>query len=1279
MYKYDPNKKIETGIVRGTAYRPETRKFFQARATERQAIEADKFADQKKNWLNVPMKTISRGLDYLSTFNPLESAEAIGGMVKDSLSSAKKFAKAPLEIYRLAQYDKEVKELEDQKKKGKISDQAYASRMNVIGGEAKRLSQEYDPKTAVSDALSAATLFPTGSIAKSLVGEGVKFIARGGVKETIKGITKESLKRSITPTIPKAPGIVSKAFQRATLARPMSTPVGKSLFKASTKLAEGKAISDTFSKVTGREITPVKLMKEGPAREITRVGGMIVSPIPYIGKAFKGISKTKKYIATATETQAGESAFGKYFGKEVMKLIPDKQGRSDIAAQAFRVMKERAIPVNEKNIISHLKDSMNPGIDSLSKSIISNSIKRVLKANGIEKINDASKMTDEMLEGVLKNKKDVKALREAIEEMGKTSITGVHFKTKEEQLKALIVFEYTGVHTGTFLRSADELRNFVNVTYDKIMKGTLDIKGPLKGLKFEGAPVPVTKFKTSEELLETLNKKTAGTIKAIEDMRKAKIEDIGVKGISKVKEEIKDIKEMRRELQKSTRGTRALRTRERAAADAMIKELEKKFVDLSEIAASMKKQAKAKLAIELEVKAKQVFKAQLPKTKALVKAPERVPAFVIKPNKLISGKWDDNRALLGMSKQESSNLYTQGVRDLPKGDVSFMEGRKAELGRTLNKIAEGKLGKLLMPQNSREIYSKIRTKLDASLVKAFGKDIGKAEKVIQKELDEPLVIGVGKFGLKLPIYKPTERELGKKAWRRIISQVTGDSVDSEKVKALAKTMDNDMRTAFVTSMKEAGIPTNLIDKMRSTSGFFNWTFYNLYTLPRFQLRPLFWAQQVPEVYQWGHVRTSKLAADDWARFAGNKQLEFKRTINLKSGSSETQQKVSNFIIGQTEEISGSGARAMEFARRNEANAYGMAIILESDKALNSMPIVRNYLKKHGLKKASEIPILRKKFYGPLKDDAENLGGIIDKYGVGGAKAHLADPTKTVLKKGLEDALFDNAIRDAIKISKPNAYKEAIPLFLYNPNRSMLEKSLHSWPMFPLSYSLKVAERGGGYILEGTAIRSKIFAGIINVFQQAEENENIKKMESKYYNLFNAATSWFPVDPSYDFSTGFLPPFSKMLLRWAENPEYYLDEEKGTERSMKVLWPAYREARGWQQLYNNVKRMQDKVRKSDTMTEAEANKIIEGFRYKEPEKIGKIKMPELPEKPEEPKKKVRDLRTAQEKAFAEKKERRARLLEIKPKKEEEKEKVIPKISVPKTFKPKATPLRPPYSK
>lgn len=1277
MYKYDSSKKTDAGIIRGTAYQPETRKIFQARAAGQQATKADKFAGQKKNWLNVPMKTISRGLDYLSTFNPLESAEAIGGMVKDSLSSAKKFAKAPIEIHRLAQYDKEVKELESQKKKGKISDQAYASRMNVIGGEAKRLSQEYDPKTAASDALSAATLFPTGSIAKSLVGEGVKFVARGGVKETIRGITKESLKRSITPTIPKAPGIVSKAFQRATLARPMSTPVGKSLFKVSTKLAEKKAMVDVFGKVTGREITPVKLMEEGPAREITRVGGMIVSPIPYIGKAFKGVTKTKKYIATATETQAGESAFRKYFGKETMKLVPDKQGEVDIAAQAFRVMKEGAIPVNEKNIISYLKDSINPSIDSLP--MISNSMKRILKANGINKISDISKMTDEALEGILKDKKDIKALKESIEEMGKTSITGVHFKTKEEQLKALIVFEYTGVHTGTFLRSADELRNFVNVTYDKIIKGTLDIKGPLKGLKFEGAPIPVTKFKTSEELLETLNKKTAGTIKAIEDMRKAKIEKIGAKGILKVKEEIKDIKEMRRELQKSTRGTRALRTKERAAADAMIRELEKKFVDLSEIAASIKKQAKIKLDIEMKEKAKKVFEAQLPKTKALVKAPERVPAFAMKPNKLISGKWDDNRALIGMPKEEVSTLYSQGSRDLPKGDVSFMEGRKAELGRTLNKLAEGKLGKLLMPQNSREIYSKIRTKLDASLVKAFGKDVGKAEKVIQKELDKPLVIGLSGFGLKLPIYKPTERELGKKAWRRIISQVTGESVDSEKVKSLAKTMDNDMRTAFVTSMKEAGIPTNLIDKMRSTSGFFNWTFYNLYTLPRFQLRPLFWAQQVPEVYQWGHVRTSKLAADDWARFAGNKQLEFNRTINLKSGSSETQKKVSNFIIGQTEEISGSGARAMEFARRNEANAYGMAIILESDKALNSMPIVRNYLKKHGLKKASEIPILRKKFYGPLKDDAENLGGIIDKYGVGGAKAHLADPTKTVLKKGLEDALFDNAIREAIKISKPNAYKEAIPLFLYNPNRSMLEKSLHSWPMFPLSYSLKVAERGGGYILEGTAIRSKIFAGIINVFQQAEENESIKKMESKYYNLFNAATSWFPVDPSYDFSTGFLPPFSKMLLRWSENPEYYLDEEKGMERSMKVLWPAYREAKGWQQLYNNVKRMQDKVRKSDTMTEAEANKIIEGFRYKEPEKIGKIKMPELPEKPEEPKKKVRDFRTAQEKAFAEKKERRKKLLEIKTKKEEEVKKIVPKISVPKTFKPKETPLRPPYSK
>ena len=1276
MYQYDPSKKTETGIIRGTAYQPETRKAFQARAIGQPSEQADKFAGQKKNWLNIPMKTISRGLDYLSTFNPLESAEAIGGMVKDSLSSAKKFAKAPLEIYRLAQYDKEVKELEDQKKKGKISDQAYASRMNVIGGEAKRLSQEYDPKTAVSDALSAATLFPTGSIAKSLVGEGVKFIARGGVKETIKGITKESLKRSITPTIPKAPGIVSKAFQRATLARPMSTPVGKSLFKASTKLAEGKAISDTFSKVTGREITPVKLMEEGTAREVVRVGGMLVSPIPFVGKAFKEIAKVKKYTTTASEYSSGESAFKKYFGKALddVEIFRNKEARAGAEAYITGVMKEKGIAINEKNIAKFLDDIYSPKIKDLP--MVSNSIKRLLAANGIKKVEDISKMTDEMLEGIIKDKTGIQSIREAIDEMGKVSFTGMHFKTPEEQLKALAVFGHKGVHSGTWRGTVQELRAEIVKSYDEIMKGVRGepkVEGPLRALKFKGAPVPVTKFKTSEELLETLNKKTAGTIKAIEDMRKAKIEKIGAKGILKVKEEIKDIKEMRRELQKSTRGTRALRTQERAAADAMIRELEKKFVDLSEIAVSIKKQAKAKLAIELKEKSEKVFKAQLPKVTALEKAPERIPEFVIKHKKTEWGGWTDKSAKeLGFD-----SLYSQGVRELPKGDVAFMEGRKAELGRVINKFKEGRIGKLLTPQNSREIYQGIREKLDKSVVQAFGKDASKAEKVIHEILGEPLLKAWGKKIV--PIYKPTERELGFKVWKDVVSRVTGKSMDSADVAAMARKLDKDARKAFVTSMTEAGIPTNIIDKMRATSGFYNWAYYNLYTLPRFQLRAGFWWQQIPEVYEWGTVRASKFAKESLIRRSINNQVSLNRTLNRSSELSDTQKIIEGSMLGQTEDITTSGVRGMLFHKKNEANAYGMATVIETDKALNSMPVVKNFLKEHGLKSAEEIPYLRKTFYGPLADDAEELGKIIDKYGFGGAKAHLADPTKTVLEKGREAAVFDNAIREALKISKPNAYKEAIPLFLYNPNRSALEKSLHAWPMFPLSYSLKLAERGGGYILEGTAIRSKIFASIINVSKQAEEDKSMQEMERKYYNLFNAAKAWSPMDPDYDFSTGFLPPFSKMLLRWAENPEYYLDEKDGMERSMKVLWPAYREAKGWQQLYNNVKRMQDKVRKSDTMTEAEANKIIEGFRYKEPEKIGKIKMPELPEKPEEPKKKVRDLRTAQEKAFAEKKERRARLLEIKPKKEEEKEKVIPKISVPKTFKPKATPLRPPYSK
>lgn len=1262
MYQSEILDKIrnQPKYTKVSQYDPE---FFAARET---LARADK-PKPRGSWFSAPLKTFSRGLDYLATYNPLESIEAISGMAKDSLASAEKFAKSPFELHKLVKYNSEVKQLNKAKQQGKISEHAYRNRMGIISAEARNLSKQYDPKTAVSDALSASLLIPGTGTVKGIAKGALSFLKREGIKSLAKPTIAKGAKLGLESTM--------RETGRALISRPLSTPISKGLFKASERLAEGKAVSDIFSKVTGREIKPIKLMEEGKAREAVEFAGMMTTPIPYIGKAFKGVGKVKKYVATATEYQAGESAFKKYFGDALkMKAFQNKELRAASEAQIFKVMKEKGITVNEKNIISFLEDIYSPKIKDLP--IISNSIKRLLKANGIEKVEDISKMTDDMLEGILKDKKDIVAIKESIEEMGKVSFTGMHFKTKEDQLKAMAVFEYTGVHTGTWKRSAEELKKFVNETYAKIEKSGAKILGPEIGMKFKGAPI--FKPKTSESLLETLNKKTSGTIKAIEDLRKKGIEKIGRRGIENVMKEIKEIKEMRRQLQKTKRGTRKLRAVERKAADDIISELENKYKDLSEIAISVKKQAKIKLTKEMEAKTFQVFKAQLPKTKALVKAPEKISAFTMKPNKLKSGSWENNRAVMGMPKREFSDLYSQGVRDLPKGDISFLKGRKAELGRTLNKMAEGRLGKLLMPQNSKEIYSKIRTKLDNSLVKAFGKDTGKAEKAIQKELDRPLVIGVGDFGIKLPIYRPSERELGKKAWRRIISEATGESISSEKVKVLAKQLNKEMSAAFVTSMKEAGVPTNLIDKMRATSGSFNWMFYNLYTLPRFQLRAQFWMQQVPEVYQWGHARTSKLATGSLARAMGNKQIELGRTINWK-GMSETQKEITRIMaIGQTEEISGAGVRAIAFSRKNEANAYGLGFLLEVDKILKNAPKTTKYLKKHGLKSVEDIPYLKKTIYTPLADDAENLGSLLKKYGIGGGKAHLADPTKTVLPHGIDVAEWDNVIRESFKIARANAYKEAIPLFLYNPNRSMLEKSLHAWPMFPLSYALKVADRGGGYILEGKVIRSKVFASIINTMTDIHENEEIKDMESKYWNLFNAAEGLLPIDPSYDFSTGFLPPFSKMLWRWAENPEYYLDEEKGVERSMKVLWPAYREAKGWKQVYDNVKRMNKKVRESGTMTEEEARKIIEEFRFKEPTKVERERLPKLGERPEKKKKAV-DHRTAQEKTFAEKKARRKKLLEISPKKKEEKKKFIPKITVPKTFKPKPPTVRPPYSK
>ena len=1201
MYQFQSQKSKGYKTTKPKAWRPSSRKYYQARATEQSRQQGGGgFSNEPRgSWFNKPLREIAGGLDYLATYNPLESIEAIGGMVKESLASAKKFVKSPFELHKLVKYNSEVKELNKAKQQGKISEQRYKSRMGVIGAETKRLSKEYDPKTAVGDALSASMLIPGAGATGKMAKGAFSFLEREGIKSLVK------------PTIAKGAGLGLKSTMRETgralISRPLSTPISKGIMKVSTRLAEGKAVVDTVPQITGKDFTPIKLMKEGKAREAVKFAGMMATPIPYVGKALTGISKGKKFVGSATEYQASETAFKRHFGKMMEGVSNDDKAK--MFAQQIKVLKERAIPVNEKNMLANLKSQMNPPVQEMGG--ISNTVKRILKANGIKTVDELKGLTDDMLKKIGVEEKSIPKLKEAIEEMGKTQWTASTFKTTDEQFKALQTFHYTGVHTGTWKKTPKELKEFVEGTYSRIKKHGGEIKGPEIG-------APKIKIPEYKDWIKT-NPEALAKIKGFKvEARKIKSEDEAVKFL---------------------------------------------------------KDKRSQFDTEFSKKYKSEFK--ISDTKEIVpykKPPPPKYAFTMKQNKIVSGDWKNNRAAMGMSEATESTLYSQGVRDLPKGDASFLAGRKAELGRTLNKMREGRLGKILMPQNSREIYHGIRERLDNSLVKAFGKDTGKAEKAIHKELNRPLI---DSWNIKIPLYRPTERELGNKAWKRIISETTGESIDSNNVKALAKQMNKETRESFVTSMEKAGVPTNLIDKMRSTSGWFNWAFYNLYTLPRFQLRTGFWMQQVPEVYQWGHARTSKLVQGSKSRILGNKFIDLKQTINLKSELSKRQKAIGDILLGQTEEISGAGVRGMMFSRKNEANAYSLGFLLEFNKAIETQPVIKAYLKKHGLKRADEIPLLGKKFYDPMIDDIDNMADIFNKYGFSGAKAHLADSTKTVLKYGTEDAIFDNAIREAIKIAKPNAYKEAIPLFLYNPNRCALEKSLHTWPMFPLSYAIKVAERGGGYILEGKAIRSKVFASIINTTQDFHENEEIKKMERDYYNLFNAAEGLLPIDPSYPFSTGFLPPFSKMLWRWAENPEYYLDEKHGTERSMKILWPAYREAKGWQQVYGNIKRLNKKVRESGEMTEEEAKKIIEEFRFKEPPKIPKLKKKEFQARPKE-ESVLRDNRTAQEKTFAEKKARRDKLLNIKPQEEKTEKKYAPKIVVPKSYKPKTSPKRKKYS-
>jgi len=118
-----------------------------------------------------------------------------------------------------------------------------------------------------------------------------------------------------------------------------------------------------------------------------------------------------------------------------------------------------------------------------------------------------------------------------------------------------------------------------------------------------------------------------------------------------------------------------------------------------------------------------------------------------------------------------------------------------------------------------------------------------------------------------------------------------------------------------------------------------------------------------------------------------------------------------------------------YVRKSISNAGGLALLLEIDKALNSMPIVKKYLKVHGLEKAEEIPYLREMFYEPLADDAKELGKMINKYGFNGAvvreeeEISILENWEREVETEIDDDILNQAIREAMKIARRELYNE----------------------------------------------------------------------------------------------------------------------------------------------------------------------------------------------------------------------------------------------------------------
>ena len=117
-------------------------KHFAAKSITEKAQEREG-TKPRRSWFSVPLRTISKGLDYLYTFNPLEALESVGGAVRGVGEGVVGFGKdiaAPGAAgFQRREYERQTKQITGQitalkkrKESGKISPENYKKSLKLL-------------------------------------------------------------------------------------------------------------------------------------------------------------------------------------------------------------------------------------------------------------------------------------------------------------------------------------------------------------------------------------------------------------------------------------------------------------------------------------------------------------------------------------------------------------------------------------------------------------------------------------------------------------------------------------------------------------------------------------------------------------------------------------------------------------------------------------------------------------------------------------------------------------------------------------------------------------------------------------------------------------------------------------------------------------------------------------------------------------------------------------------------------------------------------------------